>query len=107
MSEENNNTITDKIALVTNSLEDNQSEKVREKLINLINELINQDFNALIQLLYRIDVNEKKLKNLLNQNKNVDAASLITDLIIDRQLQKIAIKKQYSKNNKKSSEEEW
>ena len=52
--------IPDKIISAANAIERISSEKTREELIFLINELINKDFQSLIQLLYRIDVNEKK-----------------------------------------------
>ena len=34
----------------------------KEKLIDYLNEFINQDFSKVVQLLYRIDVSEAKLK---------------------------------------------
>jgi hypothetical protein len=42
-------------------------------------------------------VDEKKLKQLLQQYTGSASASIIADLIISRQLQKIATKKQFSK----------
>jgi hypothetical protein len=87
--------IPDKIFAATKTLGDKPSEELREQLIFLINELINSDFEALVQLLYRIDVDEKKLKQLLQAYADTDAASIIADLIISRQLQKTATKKQF------------
>ena len=49
-----------------------------------MNEFINQDFSKVVQLLYRIDVSEAKLKKVLHENPNEDAAGLIADLIIER-----------------------
>jgi Tfp pilus assembly protein PilF len=37
-----------------------------------------------VQLLYRIDVSEAKLKKVLHENPNEDAAHLIADLIMER-----------------------
>lgn len=56
----------------------------REKLIDYLNELINNDFSKVVQLLYRIDVSETKLKNVLHDHPNENAAHLIADLIIER-----------------------
>lgn len=56
----------------------------KEKLIDYLNEFINNDFSKVVQLLYRIDVSEAKLKKVLHENPNVDAAHLIADLIIER-----------------------
>ena len=53
-------------------------------LIAFINDCIQHDFNKLVQLLYRIDVAENKLKNILQSNPNEDAAKLIAAVIIER-----------------------
>jgi hypothetical protein len=37
----------------------------KEKLIAYLNEFINNDFSKVVQLLYRIDVSEAKLKKVL------------------------------------------
>ena len=51
-------------------------------LADKINDLINHDFNQLIQILYRIDVSEKKLKITLQENKNEDALKFINQSLI-------------------------
>lgn len=53
-------------------------------LTKLINEWITQDFKKLLLVLYRLDVSEKKLTQLLAENKGVDAANIIAALIIER-----------------------
>ena len=72
-----------------------------------INELIQEDFPALINILYRIDVDELKLKQALEKFPNEDAASIIAKLIIDRQLQKIKLGNTFTKNVDSDSEETW
>ena len=73
-----------------------------------INELIKNDFNHLIQVLYRIDVNEARLKQVLKDNPNEDAGKIIAALIMERQLQKIKSRKQFNQqNNKGNNEEKW
>ena len=49
-----------------------------------INELIKNDFSRLVQILYRIDVSEAKLKNLLKEHPNEDAGKLIAQIVIER-----------------------
>ena len=63
--------------------------ELEQQLTNHINHLINTDFEKLVYYLYRIDVNETKMKQLLQQQGGENAAQLIARLIIDRQLQKI------------------
>jgi hypothetical protein len=100
--------LPDKIVEITNSLQPNSLNEIREKLLVLINEFINKDFQALIQLLYRIDVSEKKIRVYLNEKSKEDSASVLADLIIERQLQKIESRKKFrSKNNNENDEEKW
>ncbi len=100
--------LPDKIMNLTLSLQSDSLNEVREKLVILINALINKDFQALIQLLYRIDVNEKKIRLYLNQKPNEDSANILADMIIERQLQKIESRKKYkSKNENDIDEEKW
>ena len=53
-------------------------------LIAFINDCIKNDFNKLVQLLYRIDVSEEKLKSILQSHPNEDAAKLIATVIVER-----------------------
>ena len=50
------------------------------------------------QLLYRIDINEKRLSKELKLQAKEDYLMVISELIIKRILQKIVIKKYYSSN---------
>lgn len=68
--------ISDKIIYEINSMQLVSNEQIRARLMDLINELIQKDFNGLLQLLYRIDVDEMKIRSCLKENKNNDTASL-------------------------------
>ncbi len=57
-----------------------------------INYLIDQDFQQLLFLLYKVDVDEKKLKRVLQEKKDENAGLLIAQLVIERQKQKLASK---------------
>lgn len=79
-----------------------------------IHELINGDFNALIGLLYRIDVSEQRLRRLLQENPEGDAGRIIARLVLERQWQKILTRRQFqagakdqSADNEESEEERW
>ena len=100
------------IQLINNELPLQLPEKIslaeaREKLAVHINHLINHDFEKLVFYLYRIDVNESKMKQLLDEKEGENAAGLIADLIIERQLQKIKSRKETKRNNKISEDENW
>ncbi len=108
MEKDSSISLPDKIIEVTNSLNADSLNEMRPKLIVLINELINKDFQLLVQLLYRIDVNEKKIRLYLNEKPNEDSAIVLADLIIERQQQKIETRKKFrSKNPGENDEERW
>ena len=66
-------------------------------LAEKINDMINKDFNALVQLLYRIDVNEAKLRGVLRDHQASDSGQLIARLILERQWQKIMTRREYGR----------
>jgi methyl coenzyme M reductase gamma subunit len=61
-----------------------------------INELIKNDMTRLISILYRIDVDEKKIREMLRENKGTDAGLIIAYLVIDRQKQKIKTRNMFN-----------
>ena len=78
----------------------NEEEKFRafrQLLIQRIEELIQRDFEKLKWILYRIDVSEKKLNEAL-QNSETDAATVMADLIIQRQIEKAESRKKFGGN---------
>lgn len=88
-------------------LQDPSEEAFKQHLANRINYLIEHDFYALIQLLYRIDINEGTLKDTLSANTSMDAGDLIAELIIHRQLEKIALKKQFKQQDDINEADRW
>jgi len=78
------------------------------KLAAHINTLIQTDFQRLVSLLYRIDVSENKLRSLLEKNPGADAGLIIAELIIERQLQKIKSRRQFTRRDNNIDEnEKW
>ncbi len=69
-------------------------------LAERINYLIINDFSMLVQILYRIDVSEQKIKNLLKENQGSDAGKILAALIIERQMQKIRSRQQKGRDDK-------
>ena len=77
--------------LTTDALEAAMAEK--------INAMITGDFSGLIRILYRIDVSESRLRQLLQENKATDAGRLIARLILERLWQKILTRREYSRGS--------
>ena len=82
-------------------------DELKKKMIIEVNELINHDFEKLVFLLYRIDVDENKMRHLLQEGQGENAAALITDLIIERQLQKIQSRKGSRTDTDIPENEKW
>jgi hypothetical protein len=83
-------------------------EELQSKLASHVNHLILHHFEQLVSLLYRIDVSEAKIKSLLQQQPNEDAAKIIAALIIERQIQKIKTRQQFGqRDNNFNEEEKW
>ncbi|MEP6673876.1 MAG: hypothetical protein ABJA78_01930 [Ferruginibacter sp.] len=83
-------------------------QQLEERLAAYINELIKRDFEKLVFILYRVDVFENKLKELLKLNADEDAGRTIAKLIIERQLQKIKSRQQFKRPpHTNDTEEKW
>jgi hypothetical protein len=79
-------------------------------LAEKVNTLIERNFDQLLQLLYRIDINEQRLRRLLVENEGEDAGMTIARLIIQRQWEKIESRRQYRQDNQvdeDEGEERW
>lgn len=84
-----------------------EKTEMKDQLVFYINHLLLYDFNKLVQILYRIDVSEMKLKELLQKNPGINAAVIIADLLIQRQEEKIKTKETFKSNNDIADEDKW
>lgn len=82
-------------------------DELRNLLSGHIHQLINSNFNKLISILYRIDVSEIRLRQLLQDNPAEDAGKIIAELMIDRQLQKIKTRKESGNNPDIPDDDKW
>lgn len=104
---------TDIISGINESLEIHlpvsiSSEDLKQQLALQINHLINYDFEKLVFYLYRIDVDENKMKQLLELKEGENAAGLIAELIIERQSEKIKSRRQFNqRDNNIDENEKW
>lgn len=95
------------LADVNLSLAKSRLEELQVMLSEKVNWLIQHDFHSLVQLIYRVDIPEKKLKQLLADNKGQDAAALISKLLIERQLEKLKTRQQFRQQETDNDEERW
>ena len=60
-----------------------------------IQKLLDQDFNRLLNILYRIDLEEHQVKSILTKSSPDDMAHQLALSVIDRQLKKIQTRSAY------------
>lgn len=89
------------------SLPATRKQKLKELLAHYLNELIQHDFAALVQVLYRVDVPEKKLKMVLQERTGEDAGNILAELLIQRQEEKRAMTNSLNISPEDSEEERW
>jgi hypothetical protein len=78
-------------------------DQLEALLTEKMNALIRGDFGALVQLLYRVDVSEARLRQLLRgaeggqdgENTGEDAGKIIARLVMERQWQKIETRRKF------------
>jgi len=78
----------------------------KEELAAYVNQLINKDFEKLVFLLYRIDVKESTIKQLLALPSSQNSGEIIADAIIERQLEKVISRQQYKQPTENIAEED-
>lgn len=85
-------------SLLTN-LPDNVSEETLvEVLSGRINDLISTDFSLLLNLLYRIDIDETQLRTILRLHPDQDAGQIIAKLILSRHREKAAAREAFRRS---------
>lgn len=67
------------------------------KLVSYIAYLIDKDFSRLLNILYRIDVSEQKIKDTLAENNGKNPAEIIAILIVEREFQKMKFREMFSR----------
>ncbi|WP_316820643.1 hypothetical protein [Pedobacter gandavensis] len=70
--------------------------EIRERLVQAFAYLLDHDISKMMNILYRTDVDEEKLKSLLISNSELPSAEVIADAYLRRQKEKIETRKKYS-----------
>lgn len=82
-------------------------EEWMRQLAAAINQLVQTDFTRLVNILYRLDVSEARLKQLLQQQAGTNAGELIATLIVERQLEKINTRNRFRSSDDIPDDEKW
>lgn len=106
-SEENILPVQQELSKDFNLCSTNSKTKLLEDLAVAINHLIQTDFAQLINILYRVDISERTLKETLQQQADKDAGWLIANLIVERQLQKQVMRAQFKPQQNIPDDDKW
>ncbi|MFN4894026.1 MAG: hypothetical protein ACK5G0_09730 [Bacteroidota bacterium] len=78
------------------------------RLVDEIRYLLENDFHKLISILYRMDVSEGRLRGLLQDNPDKDAAELIAAIMLERAAQRQKTKEEFRQQKEENgTEERW
>jgi len=80
--------------------------KLKERLTEELVYMLLHKMEALLQVLYRIDVNEKKVKACFDESQPDRIAPRLADLIIEREIQKSLTRKEYRERDNNSLKNE-
>jgi hypothetical protein len=70
-------------------------EEYKKYLTEKLKVLLDEKFDTLVNILYRIDISEKKLSRLFSGNNRDSIPASLANMIIDRQLEKLRLRKLY------------
>ena len=74
-------------------------EKALQLLTQTIRTLLDRDFERLLQVCYRIDLGEEKLKKILHESEPDQVAPDLALALWERQKMKVALRKKYSEDS--------
>lgn len=72
-------------------------EELKKRLQNFIQDMLDSNFEKLTNLMYRHDVTEDKFHEALERGPIEEQAGRLADLVIERELEKVATRKAYRK----------
>lgn len=75
----------------------NAYEELFEQMEPHIKNLIENNQQKFMGILYRIDVSDVQIKKAVSENSSESFSAIVTDLIIKRELQKVVIRDHYKK----------
>lgn len=71
--------------------------ELTEQIKPIISQLLNNNSSKLMSLMYKIDLSEAQVRNIMADSNTHEVVSKITHIILERELKKVVIK-QYFKN---------
>jgi archaellin len=92
----------DSMEVILSGNEQTAFVELKKQLIPIIEKLQKGDRSFFNSLLYRIDINEKDYRKMIENDSDVDFSAKLAELIIRREFQKVLTRRFFSdKTNKK------
>jgi hypothetical protein len=76
--------------------ENSDREGLAKAIAPMVSQLLNRDFEKFLQLCYRLDLGEGKVREILNECPPEEITEQMSLAIVDRQLLKVHFRKKYS-----------
>ena len=84
-------------AIIFSGKEDTAYQELSDQLVPVFNNLLKSDRQKLMRMLYIIDISEDKLSSTIKKYSNQKLETVISHLVIERELQKVITRRIYSK----------
>jgi|ERR1051326_637640 hypothetical protein len=76
---------------------ENAYKELFSQIFFLVEKLQEENFHNFYNLMYRIDISETQIRKAVESSKDKPFSEVITDLILKRELQKVLLRKSFSK----------
>jgi hypothetical protein len=71
-------------------------EKLIQLLTPIVSKMLDREFEKLLNICYRVDLGENRLKSILHESQPENIAMELATALVKRQIQKIEIRQRYS-----------
>ena len=95
------------LAKITGHLSAPDRAALLQELEDHIDWMIANRSDALVQVLYRMDIDETRLRTLLSNPGEAPAARIMAQLLLERQLQKLHTRQQFRRDDNIPEEDKW
>ncbi len=79
--------------------EEKAYQELNEQLVPVFNELLKNNRQKVMRMLYVIDISEDKLSAMIKKHPNEKLEIIISHLVIERELQKVITRRVFSKKD--------
>lgn len=76
-------------------LDKSDYESLLIELTKAVTHFLDKDLNSLLNILYRIDINETEVRNILTTAPPEEMAKRLAEKILQREIQKVRTRQQY------------